>query len=178
MTTWDPGWSLDEPTMAIVLGLVSPTTRLVLEAGSGRSTVEIAKALAPHGGRVIALEEWEPYAEQTRAALQESSSDNATVHVTRLGPTQHGIWYRNLPKLEFRSVDLVVIDGPRSDGLDERSASLFVLDPYLSPDCVVVIDDAKRHGDNRALQIWERIGWTVEHIDTERGCAILRGKPE
>lgn len=164
--------------MGVILGLITPQVRFVLEAGSGRSTVEIARALKPHGGKLVSLEEFDAYAEQTRAALAENGLDPSCVHVTRLGPTKAGIWYRSLPPIAPESIDLVVIDGPRSDGLDERAASLFVLEPYLSPSCVVVLDDAHRHADRRAVQLWERIGWSVEEVDTERGCVILRGKPE
>lgn len=171
---WEAGWALDDRTMSILLSEISDETRFVFEAGSGKSTVEIAKRLKPHGGRLIALEEEERFASKTRTALEAEGLDASCVHVSSLGPTVAGIWYRKLPKIEPGSINLVLIDGPRSDGLDERSASLFVLEDSLAPNCTIVVDDTFRPADRKAVEIWKRMGWIVEDVATERGCSILR----
>lgn len=167
-------FELDNRTIDIVLSHITPATKLVIELGSGVSTVAIARAL-PKGARLISLEEEARFFDQTMTMLKkEKLQDRVSLHFCPIGPTREGVWYTKLPQLEASSVDLLVIDGPCSNGYDERAASVFVLDPYLKEDAVIVVDDAYRDADAAAMKKWWKLGWYGETIDTERGCAVLR----
>src|SRR5690606_36645575 len=64
------GWSLEPATLANLLRLViERRPMLIIECGSGASTVWLARAAREYGGRVVALEHQEEFARAVREDL-------------------------------------------------------------------------------------------------------------
>lgn len=151
-----PLWALSADTLDILLEYAKDA-RVSLELGSGLSTV----ALARHVGRHIALEQDPDFWAQT---LEHLCNEGLTCELA-LSPLVDGFY--PLPEsLEPASVDLLLVDGPDHGG--DRSRALRVLDPYLTDDAVVIVDDADR-------ETWAANvpGWTTTYKPAVRGCAVL-----
>jgi predicted O-methyltransferase YrrM len=156
---------------------------LVVECGSGLSTVWAAYALERLGGngRVVALEHEEKYATATRVALAEHGlSGRAEVRTAPLtavpssdGGTQQ--WYDPAACADLTGIGLVFVDGPpQSVGPRSRYPALPMLRERLAPGATVMFDDAHREAEVIALwqERWPEMETTmVEHA---RGTAVLR----
>lgn len=134
--------------------------RLVLELGSGTSSVWIAYALERTGGRLVSLDHDREYAERTRALLS-AHGLGAVAEVREAPLTPLTVedktfqWYDVTTLADLDGVDLVLIDGPpASTGRDARYPALHVVEPLLSATATVVCDDANRRDEQAAVLRW------------------------
>ena len=126
-------WALGDPALALLLGEVAAGRERVVECGSGRSTVAIARLLRELGrGTVHALEHDRGWASLTRARIEaEGLRGWATVIEAPLERDPLGEpgceWYANgsLGELPEHGVDLLLVDGPPGvPGLDAGAGAL------------------------------------------------------
>jgi predicted O-methyltransferase YrrM len=151
--------------------------RTVVEFGAGLSTLVIARSLMLHGnGRLVSYEHKEGFAELSRRRLR-ALGLAATVHSVPLEPAKkwghEGKWYAptGLPE----EIDLVVIDGPPAYFVSgTRGAAAPVTFPRLSNEGFVLLDDAKRAGEQAIAQRWKLDHPTMafHEVDTRKGALI------
>jgi predicted O-methyltransferase YrrM len=138
--------------------------RVVVECGSGYSTLVLARLLERCGGALISLEHDAGWAERVAAALEEEGL-SATARIVHAPLEPHplgrgeGGWYATgaLGVLPDR-VDLLLVDGPPASepGIEEsRYPALPVLGGGLGPNGLVILDDIGRAGERRVLEAWE-----------------------
>lgn len=153
----DDGWMLPPDMYGYLAALVrSQQPALLVECGSGASTVLLAALQTEHGGRVVSLEHEEQYVERTKRMLKDNSL-SADVHHCPLGQAEQWQWYTDLPDLG--EIGMLVVDGPpaRTARL-ARYPALPLLRDHLADDAVIVLDDTGR-GDEREI-----VGrWIKEH---------------
>ena len=177
-------WAVEPDFARIVLEEVSRRRpRVVVELGSGVSTLVIASVLRAHGtGRLYSLDHEPAMADQTRALLAERGLDDHVELITApLAPQAFGRdevrWYdaRKLPE-DIGPVDLVVVDGPPPVGPLSRWPALEVLYPKLAPDACVLLDDGRRRSERRTAVRWARSFPDLDlyWIDTVKGTWMLR----
>jgi predicted O-methyltransferase YrrM len=157
--------------------------RLVLECGSGSSTVVAAYALKrAGGGRLVSLDHAEEYAERTRAELAAHGlRDVAEVRVAPLEPCApvDGLttsWYATRAIDDLQGIDLLVVDGPPAfPDPTARIGALPVLGERLSPDGIVLLDDADRAGERSCIARWQAMdpALQAELVRTDKGAAVL-----
>lgn len=173
------GWAM-EPTALIELVDVvrRRRPRLVVECGSGTSTLWLAYALRRNGsGRVIAIEHEAEYAQATRQALADHDlTEWADVLDAPLAPvdTPRGpmSWY-GFDARGLRDIDLLVVDGPpRTTGEMARYPALPVLAAGLAPEARILVDDANRADEQAVLQAWRQT-WDLELERDVSGRALL-----
>ncbi len=149
----------------MVIAEVDGGRRTVVECGSGRSTVVIARFLRElGGGSVHSLEHDPAWAQLTRMRLAaEGLAAIATVIEAPL--SAHPLappgcrWYapwalRELPE----GLDLLLVDGPPAgEEPIERSRypALPALAGRFAPDATVILDDVGRAGERWVLERWE-----------------------
>ncbi|MEV0898983.1 class I SAM-dependent methyltransferase [Actinoplanes sp. NPDC049802] len=134
--------------------------RLVLELGSGTSSVWIAYALEKSGGRLVSLDHEPGYAYRTRAALATHGlTEIAEVRDAPLTPV--GIdgrdysWYDPEALADLHDIDFVLIDGPpAATGPDARYPALHMIEKRLADQATIVFDDAGRPDEQAALADW------------------------
>ena len=149
---------------------------LVLELGSGTSSVWIAYILEQIGGRLITLDHYPAYAAKTRAALAvHGLTGVAEVRDAPLRPVvlegRTFPWYDTAAVADLHDVDLLVIDGPPgSTGPDARYPAMRVLEQRLADAATVVVDDAHRPDEKVAVRRWTE---TIKGL-TEEGEALGR----
>jgi len=175
-------WALDPPGMEWVLAEVQAGRRLVVECGSGVSTVLIARTLrALGGGHVHSLEHLPEYADATRAALAADGLDAfATVHdapLTAQGVGRSNVnWYAPaaVAGLPESGIQLLLVDGPPAgEGETEhaRYPALPLLCGRLARGASAALDDVARAGERWVLDRWEReLGVPFTRLDS--GIAI------
>jgi predicted O-methyltransferase YrrM len=155
------GWALDPTALFWLVDHVDRARpQLVVECGSGTSTLWIAFALRRNGsGRVVSFEHSEEFAASTRQLLERHGlSDWAQVRTAPLVPVETAggtfPWY-DVDPATLGPIDLLFIDGPpEATGRHARYPALPVLGGRLAPGAVVVLDDAGRDDEREVLQRW------------------------
>lgn len=160
--------------------------RLVLELGSGASTVLIAYALEGLGaGRVVSLDHEPAYARRTEALITAHGLEAvAAVRTAPLTSIALGgedfLWYAPDAYSGLRLIDVVVVDGPPGSlGPQARYPALPVLQPFLAPDAVILVDDGARDDEAAVVKRWQALDLrlTAEYLETEKGAYVLRRVP-
>lgn len=174
----------------MLMELVSTIDRhrpgLVVELGSGISTVVIARRLQQLGhGRLVTLEHDGDFARTTQEALEmHSLTDVVQLVVAPLGPVRQDdrdlVWYQVSPDvLEAAgdAIDMLFVDGPpgRSGPL-ARYPALPLLRHLLAPGALILVDDADRPGEAEAVRRWqaEVDALEVSHLPLEKGAYLIR----
>lgn len=155
------GFAMDPTGLLELVHLVrARRPRLVLELGSGTSSVWIAYALEQIGGRLVSIDHDHGYAERTRAQL--TTHGLAAVAEVRHAPlktvTAAGRtvqWYDPAGFADLGDVDLLLIDGPpQATGPDARYPALPMLAARLAATATVICDDASRPEERAAVRNW------------------------
>lgn len=150
------------PTDLLALLHIVDTKRpdLIVELGSGTSTVWLAYACERLGARLVSYDHDHTYAERTRALL--AAHGLAAVAEVREAPlvpvvvdgVEH-LWYDNAKMRDLHGIDLLLVDGPpEATGEQARFPALPVLADKLSMRATVILDDANRDGEQEALRRW------------------------
>lgn len=181
---WFTGWAATPELAARLYQLVrDEEPELVVELGSGASSVVIAAALEQNGtGQLISIEQNEEFAARTRTELERQSlSRRARVEVAPIKKiTVNGtecLWYDRDRIPNAGPIDVLVVDGPHRE-LQKmaRFPALPLLFDLLAPDATIVLDDADRKDERRAVRKWLETfsGLEAEFIPTSKGLAIIR----
>jgi predicted O-methyltransferase YrrM len=155
-------WSATPEVLHLLVEQVLTAGRVVVvECGSGASTVWLGHAVRRvPGGRVIALEHEERFAEATRAVVRAHGlEDVVEVRSAPLEPHRIGEeiwdWYAENAWADLAAVDLLFVDGPPGTGaVQARYPAVPLLAGRLSPDALVVVDDADRADEQAMVQRW------------------------
>jgi len=172
----DGGWVAGADFLLVLARQVlTQKPRLVVEFGSGVSTVVIGRCLQLNGGgRLLSFDHDEGFAELTRRRLRRAGVPGE-VRAAPLAPGRDGYggsWYAHgeLPD----GIDLLVIDGPpawREEQAESRGSAAPAAFGRLAADAVVLLDDADRPGERRIAARWRaeyphiEFGWH----DTQKG---------
>jgi hypothetical protein len=178
------GWAASPDYQRSLYSLVREhRPRLVVECGSGSSSLVIARALQLNGaGRLVSLEHLAEHAETTRGLLREAGlAEVATVVHAPL--VEHRIgddtftWYDVAAAGDLEAVGLVAVDGPpRAVGPMARYPALPLLAPSMAPAARLLLDDADRPEELQTLERWEREegGLTWARIGGEKGTVLVQ----
>src|SRR6476646_2523828 len=144
--------------LAIVSDIVINDHHVILEFGSGNSTVFAARALSHHGirGHVHSVDHDPAWAALTaRAIARESLQPWASV---TCAPLVDG-WYDKLRLPTVEAIDLLVVDGPPAFERGTETAREPALDVFrerLSRNATIVLDDSWRRGEKRVMAGWQQ----------------------
>lgn len=178
------GWAMDALfAELIVFSILETQPRLVVECGSGSSTVLIAQCLRQlGGGLVIALEHDERFAAQTRARLL--AHDLLSCARVVSAPLQaqsvngsHIAWYSKVPEQDLVvGIDLLVVDGPPGgSGHRARYPAVPLLGKHLSPTCTILLDDGDRSDERWIAHKWaEELRGELQYVPGGRGAWTIR----
>jgi predicted O-methyltransferase YrrM len=180
-------WALSPAALAALVAEVRGGRRIVVECGSGVSTIVLARALRAAGGHVYSLEHDGRWAELVRSLLaREGLPDWASVIHAPLRPhplAPRGTeWYAEdaVAELPAVGIDLLLVDGPPAGEPEverRRYPALPALLSRLDPGALVVLDDAARPGETWVLDAWERESDYAFDRDGPGGIAIGRRPP-
>ncbi|QGP79251.1 class I SAM-dependent methyltransferase [Sphingobium sp. CAP-1] len=135
----------------------------VVELGAGASSLVAARALQLHGGgRLHSFDQHGGFVDATRQWLADHALEVDIRHapLTQDSADWPGRWYA-IDRLPDR-IDLLIIDGPPWSVHPLVRGAADSLFSRLSPDAVVLLDDAARPGERLVARRW-RQRWP--HID-------------
>jgi hypothetical protein len=178
------GWAASPDLLLTYVGsILERRPSLVLECGSGLSTLWAALALEVVGGRgrVVALEHDASFREDTLAALRAHGvAHRAEVRYApiRTVTVDGGSypWYDTDALDDVSGVGVLFVDGPIGDlGPQSRYPALPLLRDSLEPGALILLDDADRPEEREVLTHWQA-DWpelTCEVLKLEKGAARL-----
>ena len=181
------GWAAD-PIMAhnMVRLLTDTRPRMVLECGSGSSTVVIARCLRALGqGRLISLEHDAAFARRTAELLKlHALEDLATVVTAPLvaleANGQMFRWYGPQYQSLLRDkIEVLLVDGPPANtGPRARYPAVPILRPHLAPESWIMLDDGDRPDERHVAHTWSReLGANLSYLEGGRGGWLLHRQP-
>ena len=177
-------WAAEADFAGLIAREAEAGPELVVELGSGSSTLVIAALLKRNGrGRLVSIDHDEVYADRTRALLRSAGlEDWVQLVVAPLRSQDFSdrtvAWYdvEEVERAIDSSVELVVVDGPPQHDRWSRWPALQVLHPHLAADAVVLADDGRTRPTLSTVRAWERDFGDLElyWIDTLVGTWMLR----
>jgi predicted O-methyltransferase YrrM len=181
------GWAASPDLLMVLVDLViTERPSLVVECGSGASTLWLALAMRRFGidGRIIALDHDPVFGGKTRDLLaRHDVRDLAEVRDAPLenfsldGETYS--WYARWAWEDLRGIDLLFVDGPpATTGHQARYPALPLLSGSLSPVAIAVLDDLVVPDMQEVLRLWLNAypDFDSEILPLEKQAAILRRK--
>jgi predicted O-methyltransferase YrrM len=179
------GWAASPDLLMVLVDLVvSERPSLVVECGSGASTLWLALAMRRFGvdGRIVALDHDPVFGAKTRDLLaRHDVSDLAEVRDAPLesfsldGETYS--WYARRAWEDLKGIDLLFVDGPpATTGHQARYPALPLLSGLLSPGATAVLDDLVVPDMQKVLQLWLDAypDFGSEILPLEKQAAVLR----
>jgi hypothetical protein len=181
------GWAADAVLIHNAVRLVMEARpRLIVECGSGNSTVIIGRCLRALGrGQVISLEHNPVYAQRTSELLRLHALDDVATVVTAPLVSFHiggepGLWYgADYERLITQPIDVLLVDGPPgSSGPRARYPAVPILKPRLAPECWILLDDGDRPDERAIAHAWStELGAKLEYLEGGRGGWLLHRQP-
>jgi predicted O-methyltransferase YrrM len=181
------GWAASPDLLMVLVDLViAERPSLVVECGSGASTVWLALAMRRFeiDGRIIALDHDPVFGGKTRDLLaRHDVRDLAEVRAAPLesfsldGQTYS--WYARRAWEDLTGIDLLFVDGPpATTGHRARYPALPLLSGSLSPVAIAVLDDLVVPDMREVLRLWLDAypDLDSEILPLEKQAAILRRK--
>ncbi|MGQ9888263.1 MAG: O-methyltransferase [Aggregatilineales bacterium] len=176
-------WAASPDFLLLAVGLIRrERARVVLELGSGVSTLVNAYALRANGGRIISLEHDAVFRQATLDYLAEHGlADMAEVieaplRSVRVNGTDW-LWYDTAFLNALPPVDLLIVDGPpASVQSSARYPALPLLFDHLREGALILVDDCGRPQDAAVVRQWvKEFDLAVARVAaTEKGAAVLR----
>lgn len=152
-------WLLPDDGLEIIGGLIDQhQPRLMLEVGSGRSTIVLAARMAGVG-RLVSLEHQERFVDQGQEylSLNELAGEvrHAPIDHFQLPDGENVLWYARGAWEDLHSIDLLLVDGPiGATAPQARYPALPLLQDRLAPGAVVILDDSHRRTEKQILVRW------------------------
>lgn len=170
-------WAASPDLLLTLMDLVRKNRpRLIVELGSGISTLVMAKA-SQGRTKIVSIDHSEEFAQKTRNMLKDHGVKNVEVRVAPLKKHASGTdWYDIALLKNLKNIDLLVIDGPPgSKNPKARQPALKEFESKLSPKAIIVIDDVNRDGERELAEIFAKAfpKKNLEILPHEKGSAII-----
>lgn len=151
-------WKADTYLLHRIVDVIeSSHPQVVVELGSGASSLVIASALRRHGGGTLhSFDQHGPFADEMSGWLAEHGLTARFHHapLIRQNNGWPGVWYA-LEDVPPR-IDLLIIDGPPWTVHPLVRGAAETLFDRIVPGGVVMLDDAARPGERVVAQRWRR----------------------
>lgn len=150
-------WKADTGLLTLLADhIISKRPKLVVEFGTGASTLIAARALdLAGGGTLISFDQHSDFVEGTRRWLADYglAADLRAVPL-RPSPDWPGLWYDHGPLPA--DIDLMLIDGPPWTIHPFTRGGASGLFAQIAPGGTVILDDAARPGERIVARRWRR----------------------
>lgn len=169
----------------LVQQLVAEPPGVILELGSGSSTVLIARAMELQKAEDylhISIDHESHFLEISRKYAQVNGVEDRVkfAHCPLVKIEPLGVeWYADVPQLlEGKKIDLLIVDGPPACQVGQEKArlpALQVLYPHLAEKCTIILDDANRPGEIEVSKEWLQAypEFHLTRLKRGKGIAVL-----
>jgi predicted O-methyltransferase YrrM len=178
------GWAASPDVLNVLVDeLLARRPRLVVECGSGVSTLWLALAIRQYQipCRVVSLDHDPEFLAATASTLERHGvADLVELRLAPLVRTRldghDTVWYDEAALADLSDVGLVFVDGPpESSGSLARFPALPLIHPHLADDAVVLLDDAARADEQAAVARWleDFPDLSARTLPLEKGAVLL-----
>jgi len=179
------GWAASPDLLLVLVDqVIAQRPSLVVECGSGASTLWLALALRRFGinGRIVALDHDPVFAGKTRDLLPRhgvghlAEVRDAPLEDFSLADGTYS-WYARRAWEDLTGIDLLFVDGPpAATGAKARYPALPLLREALNPAATVVLDDLVVPDMQETLRLWLDAypQFVSEILPLEMQAALLR----
>jgi len=178
-------WAMEPGSLLNLLATIQyHDYRTIVECGAGLSTVLIGKLLKQlGGGHIYSLEDDERWhAVMSAAIAKEGLAEYITLLYSPLEKNSESgeLWYGQAATQQILTrvgeIDLLVVDGPKSNAPLSRMPALPIFVTKLNSKSLIVLDDSKRENEQQVLKQWrERFNLDIEQkSDSLRGQSYIR----
>jgi Methyltransferase domain len=177
-------WAAEGDFAGMIARELDETPGLILECGSGSTTLVIADRLRRAGsGRLISLEHDSLYAASTARLLASAGLDGiarvveAPLRIQQLGDRSVEWYDRSSVETAIDGeIVMLVVDGPPQVSPWSRWGALPVLYPYLAQNFVALLDDGRTRETSRAVYAWidQFPDLDLYWLDTVKGTWLLK----
>jgi predicted O-methyltransferase YrrM len=174
------GWAASPDVLRLLVERVAADRpKLIIECGSGASSVWLGYAVERFGGaKVVALEHEERFAGASRDLIAAHGLDSIVeVRHAPLTDWQGFPWYDTAALADLSDAGLVFVDGPpQQTGRHARYPAIPVLLPHCAPDALIVLDDTVRPDEQEIAERWLREfpELSAETYPAEKGAMVFR----
>lgn len=180
------GWAVWPDFLSTLYTLIrEKQPRLIVELGSGVSTLVSGYALRQNGGgRIVSLDHSDDWLQATGTHIERHGVGDYVE--LRHAPLQavdvrgrSALWYDTRQTADLRDIDILVVDGPPGSTQPmARYPALPLLFDRLSPDAVILVDDANRDDEQRMVKQWLTLfdGLDAEFLRLGQGAYVLKHK--
>ena len=152
-------WKADTGLLTLLVDhIFEHKPRLVVEFGTGASTLVMARAMKmAGGGALISFDQHGDFVDATRQWLSDYELE-ADLRAAPLGPSPDGwpgLWYDHGPLPS--GIDLMLIDGPPWTIHPLTRGAASSLFDQISPGGTVMLDDAARPGERLVARRWRKL---------------------
>jgi predicted O-methyltransferase YrrM len=145
-----------QPDTLVFLGelLAKTLPKVIVEFGSGTSTVCFSRWANDHGSRLISIEHDRRWFEEIQTRLTDQERAATDLRHAPLRLVQSGLrtflTYGRMDRIvdHLRSAQLILVDGPHISG---REAVLYAVLSSCSPGAIVILDDYKHYAVREML---------------------------
>jgi hypothetical protein len=152
---WNNAWAARPHYILACLNESLKSSGLILECGSGLTTILIGILAQKYNRSVISLEHNEDYSRRISAILRKMKIYSVNIIIAPLKSYGDYDWYDVTNCALMGEISIVICDGPPGNTRGGRYGLLPILNEYLSSDCTVILDDAKRSEEQRIANKWE-----------------------
>ncbi len=161
--------------------ILTSSPQVILELGSGASTIVAGLAQRRTGGRIISVDHDDKFLTETEFEIQSHKLTDLTrdlhcplTEVT-VGTNTY-LWYDLSLLGEIPTIDLLIVDGPPGrTQKHSRYPALPLLYDKLAEDAVVLLDDGNRKDEQEIVTLWLNMfdDLDAKYIGTEKGAYLL-----
>ena len=152
-------WKADTGLLTLLVDhIIEHRPRLVVEFGTGASTLVLARAMQQAGGgTLISFEQHADFVEATRKWLADYGleADLRAAPLRRSPGNWPGLWYDHGPLPS--GIELMLIDGPPWSIHPMTRGAAETLFDRIAPGGTVMLDDAARPGERFVARRWRRM---------------------
>ncbi|PSJ48024.1 hypothetical protein C7H85_04290 [Zobellella endophytica] len=183
------GWATSpDVLLRLHTHIMTAKPRVVVEFGSGASTLVIADALRQNGtGKLMSVEHSDFYGAQTLTTLKAEQLQNWVdlrigdleswrgEHLNPMDAEKPSRWYPQSLLQDIKNVDLLWVDGPPgATCLYSRYPALPALADKLSPQAEIWMDDTIRQEEQDICERWAKDhGFELKYYPLEKGLGCL-----
>jgi predicted O-methyltransferase YrrM len=169
---WTPYSMRPSVIVAVLSDSVINRRDLIVECGSGNSTVYTARLLERRGtGRIVSIDDDGDWAGRTRELLD---AEGLSGHAEVIHAPLRAGWYDTTAIPELSGIGLLVVDGPPANTpqtAQARAGAVAYFESRLATDATVILDDMRRRGEAAVLEMWRR----HRRFRLERGGYAISG---
>lgn len=168
--------------------IIETQPKVVVEFGSGASTLVIADALSQNGvGKLFSIDHSKYYCAETLSELERNHLQSWVdlrvgalepwneAHLNPKDASNPSLWYPKSVLQDIENVDLIWVDGPPGNTCPySRYPALPALSTKLTENIEVWMDDTIRQVEKDICKDWsQRYGFDLEYYSFEKGLGRL-----